>query len=185
MNAAERGMPVAPLPAMKLSTILVATLAAAFALSVARVRTEAAATYHEVGQDLCKTLGLMPVFKLAPTVTGPGIYDGLQQAVIRAPAFLQHLPDEALAAAWREMKSELLASTTLLPARTRHLLDLAIAAQLPCSECVTVDKEVAKADGATASELRGAAVLAATTRNTLGSIIDDATFRQQVDQIIK
>ena len=114
--------------------IATATLAALFALSpVARANpSEAQATY----QDIQKTLGLVP-------------------------GFLKAFPETGIAAAWDELKSVQLNPNSALPGKTKELIGLAVAAQIPCRYCIYFHTQIAKLDGASDRELKDAIAMAA------------------------
>jgi len=95
----------------------------------------------------------------------------------------------AIAAAWREQKGFELNPTTALPNKTKELIGLAVAAQIPCRYCVTFHTQAAKLAGATHAEIQEAVAMSALTRHwsTIlnGTLQDENQFRHEVDQALK
>ena len=75
----------------------------------------------------------------------------------------------------------------VLDARTRELVSLGVAAQIPCEYCVYAHTRGAKAHGATDAEIREAIAAAATVRmwSTIlnGNAYDVDAFKREVDRI--
>jgi len=141
------------------STVRLALLATVATLGTAHAEPDAKATY----QDIERTLGFVPTF-------------------------LKAFPDEGIAAAWDELKAIQLAPKTALPGKTKELIGLAVAAQIPCAYCIAFHTEVAKLNGATDDEIREAVAMAAITRHWStvlnGALVDETQFRTEVDQIV-
>jgi AhpD family alkylhydroperoxidase len=97
-------------------------------------------------------------------------------------------PPEALAAAWREEKDVELAQTSL-DSKTKSLVAVAVAAQIPCRYCIIADTEFAKAGGASPRELNEALAMASHVRNWStvlnGLQVDKATFKKELDRVVK
>ena len=97
-------------------------------------------------------------------------------------------PPEALAAAWREEKDVELGQTAL-DAKTKSLISLAVAAQIPCRYCIVADTEFAKIGGASDREINEAVAMASHVRNwsTMlnGLQVDKATFKKDIDKLVK
>jgi len=81
------------------------------------------------------------------------------------PTELQLYPESARAAGWEMMKSTDLNENTALPSKTRELIGLAVAAQIPCQYCVYYHIKAAKAAGASQEEIREAVHQASLTRH--------------------
>src|SRR5688572_26234135 len=60
----------------------------------------------------------------------------IQKTLGFVPAFFQKLPDSMLPGAWEEMKGLQLNPATALDGRTKELIGLAVAAQVPCRYCI-------------------------------------------------
>lgn len=101
-----------------------------------------------------------------------------------APEWMQQtFPEKAIAAALTEMKT--VEGPGALDQKTKALIGLAVAAQIPCRYCVYYHKKVAQAHGATPEQIKEAIAEAALTRkwSTVlnGSDYDMRSFRKQVD----
>ena len=74
-----------------------------------------------------------------------------------------------------------------LDGKTKELIGLAVAAQIPCEYCIYYHTKAAKADGATDAQIKEAVASAALVRkwSTMlnGSSYDRQKFQQQVDSI--
>ena len=131
-----------------------------------------------------------------PTATGEAVpvtdaasaLKDIEHTLGSVPTFFKRFPDEGLAPAWRMMKTVEI-GTTALPGKTKELIGLAVAAQIPCQYCIYFHTEAAKLNGATDLEIREAVTMAAVARtwSTVinGSLEDEAEFRKDVDQIVK
>ena len=103
------------------------------------------------------------------------------------PEYLkQTLPDQALKPHWDEQ----LAVTNpkgALDAKTKQLIALGVAAQIPCVYCVYGHTKLAKAAGATDAQIKEAIAVAALVRfnSTMlqGSAYDQQKFQQEVDRL--
>jgi AhpD family alkylhydroperoxidase len=104
------------------------------------------------------------------------------------PTFMKKFPEQGVAAAWREFKNIQLNPKTPLDGKTKELVGLAVAAQVPCAYCVVFHTEAAKLNGATEQEIREAVAMGAITRHWStehnGSLVDETQFRREVDQIV-
>jgi len=94
-----------------------------------------------------------------------------------------HALDEALA-----LDGALGGEEAALDAKTRELISLAVAAQIPCEYCVYAHKKNAKAAGASEAEIREAVAAAAMIRhwstvlNGMGYDID--AFKMEYDKLV-
>jgi AhpD family alkylhydroperoxidase len=104
------------------------------------------------------------------------------------PQFFLKMPEGLLPGAWDEMKSLQLNPGTTLPGRSKELIGLAVAAQIPCRYCILAHTEFAKLNGASDAELGEAVAMAAITRHFStvlnGMQTDEAKFRGEVAKII-
>jgi AhpD family alkylhydroperoxidase len=105
------------------------------------------------------------------------------------PTFLHRYPAVGVAAAWKMFRSVQLNPNTALAGKTKELIGLAVAAQIPCRYCVVFHTRVAKANGATDEEIEEALGMAALTRlgSTLmnGAQVDKAAFKRDVDRVVE
>src|SRR3569833_1750664 len=81
------------------------------------------------------------------------------------PAFVKQFPKSALAALWLEERDLEANPNTALDAKTKALLSLAVAAQIPCQYCIWSDTMDAKQSGATDQDIAEAVAMAGLTRN--------------------
>jgi AhpD family alkylhydroperoxidase len=104
------------------------------------------------------------------------------------PQFFLKFPEEVLPGAWDEMKSLQLNPSTALPGRTKELVGLAVAAQIPCRYCILSHTEFAKLNGASETEIGEAVAMAALTRHWStflnGIQTDEAKFRGEIAKIV-
>lgn len=105
------------------------------------------------------------------------------------PEFLAKFPETARAGAWRQMRDVQMSPKTALSGKTKELIGLAVASQVPCRFCIVAHTEFAKLNGATESEIREAIAMASLTRNfsTLlnGLQVDEGQFRRDVDRLVR
>ena len=104
-----------------------------------------------------------------------------------APAWMkQTLPDQALKPHWHEQLA-VMNPTGALDGKTKNLIGLAVAAQIPCAYCVYGHTKLAKAAGATDAQIKEAIATAALVRfnSTMlqGSGYDLQNFQQEVDRL--
>jgi AhpD family alkylhydroperoxidase len=104
------------------------------------------------------------------------------------PQFFLKFPEEMLPGAWEEMKSLQLNPSTALPGRTKELVGLAVAAQIPCRYCIVAHTEFAKLNGASETEIGEAVAMAALTRHWStflnGIQTDETKFRAEIAKIV-
>ena len=78
---------------------------------------------------------------------------------------------------------------TALSPKTKELIGLGVAAQVPCRFCIIAHTEFAKLNGATDAEINEAIAMASFTRDmsTLlnGMQIDETQFRRDVDHLVR
>jgi AhpD family alkylhydroperoxidase len=124
---------------------------------------------------------------VAPVTDAASALKDIEHTVGSVPSFFRRFPEQALAPAWRMMKT-IEIGPSALPGKTKELIGLAVAAQIPCQYCVYFHTEAAKLDGATDAEIREAVAMAALARTwgtvLNGSLIDDAELRKDIDQIV-
>jgi AhpD family alkylhydroperoxidase len=81
-----------------------------------------------------------------------------------APEWMkQTLPDQALKPHWDEYQA-VMNPTGALDGKTKHLIALGVAAQIPCEYCVYAHTKGAKAAGATDAQIKEAIATAALVR---------------------
>jgi AhpD family alkylhydroperoxidase len=121
-------------------------------------------------------------------VDAQSAYKDIEHTFGFVPTFFRRFPESGIAPAWREFKAIPLNPQTALDGKTKELIGLSVAAQIPCQYCIVYHTEVAKLNGATDQEIREAVAMAALTRHWStvlnGSLIDETQFRSDVDQIV-
>jgi len=116
-------------------------------------------------------------------------YRDIQQTLGSVPGFFKQLPESAIAGAWGEMKTLQLNPKTQLSGKTKELIGLAVAAQIPCQYCIYFHTAAAKANGASDEEIKETVAMAAVTRHWStvlnGMQIDLATFKHETDTVLR
>jgi len=100
------------------------------------------------------------------------------------PTFVGQVADTALPGLWKESKMLEFSGDTALDSKTKALISLAVAAQIPCTYCVWSDTKTARQYGATDQEIAEAVAIAGLTRNwsTIfnGLQVDFDTFKAEL-----
>lgn len=124
-----------------------------------------------------------------PVTDAASAYRDIERTFGTVPSFMKAFPPAALAPAWREMKDVQLSPATALDNKTKELIGLAVAAQIPCRFCVSFHTQAARLNGAGDAELHEAVAMAALTRefSTVinGSLPDENQFRREVDAVVR
>ncbi|UQD56640.1 carboxymuconolactone decarboxylase family protein [Flavobacterium sp. K5-23] len=104
------------------------------------------------------------------------------------PSLFKVYPKHALAGAWENFK-QLNGPTSKIPPKYRELIQLAVAAQIPCSYCIYFHTESAKAFGASQEEIQEAIAHGAATRQwsmiLQGNETDLEAFKTEFDGMMK
>src|SRR5438874_803219 len=86
------------------------------------------------------------------------------------------------------MKTLQMNSGTALPGKTKELIGLAVASQIPCRYCIVAHTEFARLGGASDKEIAEAVAMASLTRNlsTLlnGLQTDEVAFKQDIARLV-
>lgn len=108
----------------------------------------------------------------------------IEQTFGRFPDFLKAFPDAGLPGAWSELKAIDFGDGPALPEKTKMLIALAVAAQIPCQYCIWADTQEARRAGATDEEIKEAVAVAALERHwsTIlnGMQVDMAQFKKDL-----
>lgn len=116
-------------------------------------------------------------------------YKDIQATLGSVPGFFKVFPEAGIAGAWAEFKTVQLNPDTKLNGKTKELIGLAVAAQIPCTYCVYFHTAAAKANGATDEEIREAVAMAAISRHWStvlnGMQVDLAAFKADTDTVLK
>lgn len=117
------------------------------------------------------------------------VLDDVQQTFGFVPQFLRSFPDALLPGFWASMKGFQANPNTNLDAKTKELIGLAVASQIPCHYCAYFHTAAARANGATDQEIKEAVGMAALTRMAStqlnGMQINEAQFKRDTDRILK
>ena len=102
-----------------------------------------------------------------------------------APKFMKEvMPPDSLAPAWQEMMA-VSNPNGALDAKTKELIGLGVAAQIPCTYCIYYHTKAAKKAGATDAQIKEAVAAASMTRKWStelnGNQYDLSDFKKQVD----
>ncbi|MDX8468762.1 carboxymuconolactone decarboxylase family protein [Mesorhizobium sp. VK23B] len=123
----------------------------------------------------------------AEDASATAAYKDIQATLGSVPDMFKTLPDVAVAGAWAEIKGVQLNPKTALDGKTKELMGLAVASQIPCQYCIYFHTLAAKANGASDEEIKEAVAMAAIVRHwsTMlnGSQVDLATFKKQTDDL--
>lgn len=115
-------------------------------------------------------------------------YRDIQATLGSVPTMFKVFPESGIAGAWAEFKSLQLNPNTALNGKTKELIGLAVAAQIPCQYCIYFHTAAAKLNGATDQEIREAVAMSSIVRHwstTLqGMQMDPATFKQETDAVL-
>ncbi len=121
-------------------------------------------------------------------ISAQATYRDIDQTLGSVPSFFKAFPESAIAGAWSEFKSVQLAKTKL-DAKTKELIGLGVAAQIPCQYCIYFHTAAAKASGATDQEIKEAVAMAALVRHWStvlnGLEIDLNGFKREVDTVMQ
>ena len=104
------------------------------------------------------------------------------------PDFIKGVPDAVLPGFWSSVVGLEMSPTTRLDGKTKELIGLGVAAQIPCEYCVMFHTEAARLNGATEEEIKEAIAMAGLTR--MGSTIlngnqtDKAQFKRDLQRIV-
>lgn len=97
--------------------------------------------------------------------TAQDAFNEMESAFGFVPSFFKVYPEHGVAAAWRLTRDLELSETTALSPKVKSLINIAVAAQIPCQFCIFADTEAARAAGASEEEIKEAVAQAALTRH--------------------
>jgi AhpD family alkylhydroperoxidase len=133
-------------------------------------------------------LAFAPAARAAETPAAAAKAD-IQKTLGFVPQFFTKFPESALPGAWEEMKTLQLNPHTALQGKTKELIGLGVAAQIPCKYCILAHTEFAKLNGASEAEIGEAVAMAAITRHWStflnGIQTDEGKFRGEVAKVIE
>ncbi|WP_220494734.1 carboxymuconolactone decarboxylase family protein [Paracoccus sp. MC1854] len=112
----------------------------------------------------------------------------IEAALGMVPSMFDVLPEAGLAGTWGEFSALQLSKDAALDNKTKELMGLAVASQIPCSYCIYFHTAAARAHGATDEEIAEAVAMAAIVRHWStvlnGMQVDQARFRSEVDTLM-
>src|ERR1700676_4438420 len=129
---------------------------------------------------------------IAPASPAPGgdaaaTYQDIEKTLGIVPGFFKVFPQSGIAGAWDEFKNFQLGPTAL-DGKTKQLIGLAVAAQIPCQYCIYFHTAAAKANGATDAEIREAVAMAGVVRHWStvlnGMQVDLGGFKRETDTVL-
>jgi len=110
-------------------------------------------------------------------------YDDIRATLGNVPSHFAAYPPAAVEGAWQMTKGLLFGEGNTLDLKTKSLIAVAVAAQIPCQYCVWLETKTAKSAGATSAELSEAIAQAAYVRHWSTMIhglqIDFDTFKAE------
>lgn len=99
------------------------------------------------------------------------------------PGFMKAYPKNGIAGAWAMTKGLEIEESSALDPKVKSLINIAVAAQIPCQYCIWLDTKFAKQMGATDEEIAAAVAQAGLTRHWSAVInglqIDFNTFKAE------
>ena len=125
----------------------------------------------------------------AQDASAQATYRDIEQTLGSVPTFFKMFPESGIAGAWAEFKSVQLNPKTALNGKTKELIGLAVAAQIPCHYCIYFHTAAAKLNGATDTEIREAVAMAAISRHWStvlnGMQVDTDGFKRETDTVLR
>ena len=91
-------------------------------------------------------------------------YQEIEATFGSLPSHIKGYPKSAIAGAWAMTKGLLTDESNSLEPKMKSLINLAVAAQIPCQYCIWLETKFAKAQGATDAEVSEAVAQAAYVR---------------------
>ena len=125
----------------------------------------------------------------APAGDASATYQDIEKTLGMVPGFFKVFPQSGIAGAWDEFKTLQLNPNTALDGKTKQLIGLAVAAQIPCQYCIYFHASAAKANGASQEEIEEAVAMAAMTRHWStvlnGMEVDLDGFKKDTDTVLE
>lgn len=112
----------------------------------------------------------------------------LEEAFGFVPSFMLTTTPTAVRLWWTSLRDFQLSDKTALDNKSKELIGLGVASQIPCHYCVLFHTEAARLNGATEAEMQEAIFMAGLTRqgSTIlnGSALDPARFDKELKDIV-
>ena len=122
-------------------------------------------------------------FSVAQETPAADTYKEIEATLGVVPSHMKAYPQSAIAGAWAMTKGLLLSENNALEPKVKSLINLAVAAQIPCQYCIWLETKFARQQGATDAEVAEAVAQAAYVRHWStvinGMQIDFETFKAE------
>ena len=121
-----------------------------------------------INSVLFVSLAIAASMAIAPLAHADGreaVYKDVEKTFGAVPSFVKAIPSAALAGIWQQEKDLELSDKTALTPKTKALISLAVASQIPCTYCIWSDTKTARQLGASDEEIGEAVAMAGLTRN--------------------
>jgi len=149
---------------------------------------------HTIKNIVRRMIFIIPVLLISMSLSAQdnNAYEEAKSEILEQfgifPSMFEIFPDHALAGAWETFK-QLNSPESVIPPKYRELLQLAVAAQIPCDYCIYFHTASAKAFGASDEEIQEAVAQGAATRHwsmiLQGNQIDYEEFKKEFDAMMK
>ena len=117
------------------------------------------------------------------TAPASAAYQDIEATLGMVPSHFKAYPESAVAGAWAMTKGLLMDPSNSLEPKVKSLINLAVAAQIPCQYCIWLETKFAKQQGASDAEIAEAVAQAAYVRHWStvinGMQIDFETFKAE------
>jgi AhpD family alkylhydroperoxidase len=125
-----------------------------------------------------------PAFAQDAMSSADDTYKEIESAMGGVPTFVQQIAKSAVPGFWSLVRDLEISQTTALDPKTKALISLAVASQIPCQYCVWADTNTLKQMGATDQEIAEAVAMAGLTRFTSAQLyglqVDMEQFRKEL-----
>jgi AhpD family alkylhydroperoxidase len=150
-------------------------------------------SYNQKTARLITAIAFASLFGVASAraedASATAAYKDIQATLGIVPGFFKAFPQSGIAGAWAEFKTVQLNPDTALNGKTKELIGLAVAAQIPCTYCIYFHTAAARANGATDEEISEAVAMAAISRHWStvlnGMQVDLTAFKTDTDTVLK
>lgn len=128
-----------------------------------------------------------PVLAPLNVIDAQTAYQDIERNLGKVPFFVKPMPKNSVAGSWLTIKGVLFNPMTSIPAKTKHLIALAVGSQLPGNHGVYWETQMSKLFGATDQEIAEAVEMAAITRHWStwlnGNLFEEKAFKKEADKI--
>lgn len=124
----------------------------------------------------------------SPTQVPADLKREITEAFGFVPSTFLTVPPNEMRIWWNAIKDFQMSDRTALPNKTKELIGLGVASQIPCHYCVVFHTEAARLNGATEQEIQEAVFMASVTRmgSTIlnGANLDQSTFDKELRDMV-